>query len=79
MLAVSGRRHSREELAGLLWPESDNARARAALRRTLFTAAGVGPALLADRSGVALDAAAVDCDVVAFVACAERGDAAGRT
>jgi DNA-binding SARP family transcriptional activator len=76
VLAVSGRRHSREELAGLLWPESDNARARAALRRTLFTAAGVGPALLADRSGVALDPAAVDCDVVTFLACAERGGAA---
>jgi DNA-binding SARP family transcriptional activator/predicted ATPase len=34
-LAVTGRRQSREHLCGLLWPDSDPARARAALRRTL--------------------------------------------
>ena len=75
VLAVTGRRHTREELAALLWPESDSTRARAALRRTLFTAAGVGPALVSDRSGVSLDPALVSCDATAFVACAERGDA----
>jgi DNA-binding SARP family transcriptional activator len=34
-LAVTGRAHSREALAALFWPEHDQARARAALRRTL--------------------------------------------
>jgi len=34
-LAVTGERHSRDTLATLFWPQSDQARARAALRRTL--------------------------------------------
>src|SRR5215217_1358852 len=34
-LAVAHRRHTREALATLLWPEYDQTRARAALRRTL--------------------------------------------
>lgn len=34
-LATSGRLHDRAELAALLWPESDNKRARGALRYTL--------------------------------------------
>ena len=76
VLAVTGRRHTREELAALLWPESEAARARAALRRTLFTAAGAGPALVTDRSGVALDADLVSCDVTTFLDCVQRGDAA---
>lgn len=44
-LALSGQSHSRESLAGLLWPEYDHASARAALRRTLSVlnkAAGEG-------------------------------------
>ena len=36
-LAISGMRHERAELAVLLWPESDNKRARGALRYTLST------------------------------------------
>ncbi len=36
-LAVSGMRHDRAALAVLLWPESDNKRARGALRYTLST------------------------------------------
>ena len=36
-LAVTGRGHTRDALATLLWPESDQTRARVALRRTLST------------------------------------------
>jgi predicted ATPase/DNA-binding SARP family transcriptional activator len=36
-LAVSGQGQNRDTLAGLLWPEYQQARARAALRRTLST------------------------------------------
>jgi DNA-binding SARP family transcriptional activator len=34
-LALSGERHSRDHLAGLLWPEYPQSQARASLRRTL--------------------------------------------
>ena len=36
-LAVSGQVHSRDALAGLLWPDYDQVHARGALRRTLST------------------------------------------
>ena len=36
-LAVEGGAHNRDSLAGLLWPDYDGERARAALRRTLST------------------------------------------
>ena len=55
-LAVSGRSHAREALAGLLWPEYDDEHARAALRRTLSTLrTALGEEHLAiDRETVAL-------------------------
>jgi DNA-binding SARP family transcriptional activator/tetratricopeptide (TPR) repeat protein len=74
VLAVTGRTHRREELAALLWPESDGPRGRAALRRTLFTASKVGPALRADRAGVALDPDLLACDVTTFQRLAAGGD-----
>src|SRR5918995_5266445 len=67
-LAVTGQRHTRDALAGLLWPEYGQSRARAALRRTLSS---LGKAraegwLRADRENVDLDHGAVLVDVVRF-------------
>ncbi len=43
-LGVTGRPHTRDSLAGLLWPESDQEHARGALRRTLSALRkGLGP------------------------------------
>lgn len=39
LLAVTGRPWAREELAVMLWPETDAARSRGSLRRTLVSAA----------------------------------------
>ena len=67
-LAVTGRRHTRDALAGLLWPEYGQSRARAALRRTLSS---VGRAraegwLEVDREGVGLAREGVWVDVESF-------------
>ena len=65
-LAVEGR-SSRDTLTGLLWPESDDYRARATLRRTLSalrSALGQGQ-VVADRNVVSL-APGVACDVAEF-------------
>jgi predicted ATPase/DNA-binding SARP family transcriptional activator len=67
-LAVTRRGHTRDALAGLLWPEYNQSRARAALRRTLSS---LGKArqegwLLADRENVDLAHDAIGVDVVRF-------------
>jgi DNA-binding SARP family transcriptional activator len=67
-LAVTGRPQSRDHIAGLLWPEYEQERARAALRRTLSalrTALG-GGWVAADRNLVRLDPAGLQSDVDAF-------------
>ena len=68
-LAATGQRHTRDALATLLWPDADQARARAALRRTLSTLkkAMAGGALKTDRETIGLELAAGDwVDVVQF-------------
>ena len=55
-LAMTGESHSRDALATMLWPELDQSRARAALRRNLsvLNSALAGDWLLADRESISL-------------------------
>ena len=67
-LAVTEQSHTRDALAGLLWPEYNRSRARAALRRTLSS---LGKAraegwLRADRESVGLDNDTIWVDVSRF-------------
>ncbi len=77
LLAVTGREHSREQLADLLWPEADSVKSRASLRRTLsVTAAAMGAGLTISRTAVALEPSAVWVDVGEFETLITRPDAA---
>ncbi len=76
LLAVTGREHSREQIADLLWPEADSAKGRASLRRTLsVTVAAMGAGLTISRAAVALERAAVEVDVREFEGLIARPDA----
>ena len=71
-LAVTRQPQTRDALATLLWPELDQSKARAALRRTLsvLSAAGPLPWLRVEREQVALiNDADLICDVHRFAAC----------
>src|SRR5215472_6852466 len=77
LLAVTGREHTREQVADLLWPDADETKARGSLRRTLSVAASaVGPALAITRTTVGLAPASVDVDVREFETLLTRKDAA---
>ncbi len=75
-LALTGERPSRDWRAAFLWPEFDDARAKAALRRTLsaLKAAVGGEALHATREIIGLEGEAVWCDAVAFQQSVGAGD-----
>jgi DNA-binding SARP family transcriptional activator len=68
ILATDGRPFARDEIAAMLWPESDDVAARGALRRTLSALkAGLGDGMLRiDRTRVELDRrrARIDIDVI---------------
>src|SRR5271155_5644424 len=77
LLGVTGREHSREQLADLLWPEADSAKGRASLRRTLsVTAAAMGAGLTITRAAVTLELSVVQVDVRDFETLIARPDAA---
>jgi DNA-binding SARP family transcriptional activator len=77
LLAVTGREHSREQLADLFWPEADGVKGRASLRRTLsVTAAAMGDGLRITRTAIAMDPAAIKVDVHEFETLIARPDAA---
>ena len=66
---------SRDRLAAMFWPDSDDERARGALRRTLsVTAAGVGDALVVTRATVAVEKNHLQVDAVEFRRLLARGD-----
>jgi DNA-binding SARP family transcriptional activator len=68
-LVLTRHRHGRDTLAALLWPDSDQTDARAALRRTLsaLNRAGAGDTLEIERETVAVRPdAALDVDIEAF-------------
>ncbi|HZF58504.1 MAG TPA: hypothetical protein VEZ19_08520, partial [Rubrobacter sp.] len=67
-LAVTRRRHTRDAIAGLLWPEYNQTKARAALRRTLssLSEARAQGWLEADRETVGLNREGIRVDVDRF-------------
>jgi DNA-binding SARP family transcriptional activator len=81
-LAVNpGRRHSRDKLAALFWPNTGDEHARQSLRQALVTlrrALGSPGILLANHRDVALHGANVDVDVVRFEALASEPSAHAR-
>ena len=64
LLGAEGRAFGRDELAALLWPDSDQPAANGALRRTLSTLrAATGDTVVVDRTRVALARDGVRVDV----------------
>ena len=80
-LAVSAPRrfHRRDSLLAVFWPDLDQDRARAALRRSLyFIRTALGPGVIEGRGEeeVRIGEGALWCDAEAFTAAVENGDLA---
>jgi len=77
---AAGKRHPRDKLATLLWPDVPDRHARQSLRQSLSTLRQVLPAgsfgLSIDDDGVGLEVGAVTVDVDAFEAAVARSDEA---
>jgi DNA-binding SARP family transcriptional activator/tetratricopeptide (TPR) repeat protein len=75
MVSMAEQPLSRDRLAAMFWPDSDDERARGALRRTLsVTGAGVGDALVVTRATVGVDKSHIQVDAVEFRRLLGRGD-----
>jgi DNA-binding SARP family transcriptional activator/tetratricopeptide (TPR) repeat protein len=75
LVATPGGVVRREQAAALLWPESDEAAARRALRQLLFRLRRAGIPVDADRIHIRLRREVVDVDVLAFEAAVADGRA----
>jgi serine/threonine-protein kinase len=79
-LSTKARFQRRDRIVGMLWPELDQAHARAALRKaTMELRARLGPAVLESRGDeeIALSEGVLTCDVVEFLAAIEHDRLAG--
>lgn len=75
-LSPEGRFQRRDRLVGLLWPELDQAHARAALRKALHDLrTGLGAHVITTQGDdeIALTPETVRCDAVDFIASVEKG------
>ena len=69
---------ARERVLGLLWPESDEARARNALNQLLFgLRRDLGGDVITGSNDLRLDSAAMDCDIAEVWAAQTRDDMRG--
>lgn len=76
VLSPDGRFQRRDRLVALLWPELDQAHARAALRKAVFVARGsLGPDVIMSRGDdeLAIAPDTLRCDVVEFERACDRG------
>lgn len=66
-LVITGRPHQRDTLASMFWPEQEHSKARAALRRHLWTLNDkLGGLISADRESIEIQAEDIWNDVEAF-------------
>jgi DNA-binding SARP family transcriptional activator/TolB-like protein len=76
-VAPNGPFHRRDSLLGLLWPEADQARARASLSRAIhFLRSFLGDEIIVSRGDneLAVDFARLSCDAVQLKSAVLRGD-----